>query len=86
MGVGAGACPCPSCYGVRRLDAVLDYVSSGLARNPAVPKGGHALTGPAFTIKTGTQAAENGVEPPYSITIRARRALPLQCDFLSCVE
>src|SRR6185369_7997504 len=47
-------------YGVRRLDAVLDYVSSGLTRSLAQCA--------PLTAETRTQAIENGVEPPYSIS------------------
>jgi len=53
-------------YGVRRLDAVLDRLNSGLTRKPAHSTWG-ALTAPHLTTETGTRAVESGVEPPYSI-------------------
>jgi len=41
-------------YGVRRLDAVLDRLSSGLTRKPASLQGDGALLAPPLTTETGT--------------------------------
>jgi len=70
----------PPRYGVRRLDAVLDHAGSGLARSlhtplpespltTEAPKPTHSLPESPLTTETGTQAVENGVEPPYSILL-----------------
>ena len=50
-------------YGVWRLDAVLDHVSSGLTRKRVHCEGSMPLLTLALTTKTGTRAVENGVEP-----------------------
>ena len=54
-------------YGVRRLDAVLDPLSSGLTRKPAQSKG-DAITCGGLDHRDRNSAVENGVEPPYSIS------------------